>query len=101
MNIFLYDKTFEGLLTSVFEAYSRRIFPDTLLLEGEPLPLFYDEIFTVITDEEKSGRVWRGLQEAVVCGTCLPRPMLAGRGTGNSHAAVPLYPQGDRCSSLH
>lgn len=50
MNIFLYDKTFEGLLTSVFEAYSRRIFPDTLLLEGEPLPLFYDEIFTVITD---------------------------------------------------
>ena len=49
MNIFLYDKTFEGLLTSVFEAYSRRIFPDALLLEGEPLPLFYDEIFTVIT----------------------------------------------------
>ena len=46
MNIFLYDKTFEGLLTSVFEAYSRRIFPDALLLEGEPLPLFYDEIFT-------------------------------------------------------
>ena len=45
MNIFLYDKTFEGLLTSVFEAYSRRIFPDALLLEGEPLPLFYDEIF--------------------------------------------------------
>ena len=24
MNIFLYDHTFEGLLTSVFEAYSRR-----------------------------------------------------------------------------
>lgn len=63
MNIFLYDKTFEGLLTSVFEAYSRRTFPDALLLEGEPLPLFYDEIFTVITDEEKSGRVWRGLQK--------------------------------------
>ena len=27
MNIFLYDHTFEGLLTSVFEAYSRRTFP--------------------------------------------------------------------------
>ena len=89
MNIFLYDKTFEGLLTSVFEAYSRRTFPDALLLEGEPLPLFYDEILARIAEE------------AVVCGTCLPRPMLAGRGTGNSHAAVPLYPQGDRCSSLH
>ena len=55
MNLFIFDNTFEGLLTSVFEAYSRRIFPDALLLEGEPLPLFYDEIFTVITDEEKSG----------------------------------------------
>lgn len=63
MNIFLYDNTFEGLLTSVFEAYSRRTFPDRLLVEGEPLPLFYDECFTVITDEAKAARVWRGLQK--------------------------------------
>lgn len=63
MNIFLYDHTFEGLLTSVFEAYSRRTFPDALLQEGEPLPLFYDGLFTVVTDEEKAGRVWRGLQK--------------------------------------
>ena len=63
MTIFLYDHTFEGVLTSVFEAYSRRTFPDVLLPEEEPLPLFYDEVFTVITDEEKAGRVWRGLQK--------------------------------------
>lgn len=63
MNIFLYDATFSGLLTAVFEAYSRRTFPDVLLPEEEPLPLFYDEVFTVLTDEEKSGRVWRGLQK--------------------------------------
>ena len=31
MNIFVFDNTFEGLLTSVFEAYSRRVFPDALL----------------------------------------------------------------------
>lgn len=43
MIIYLFDNTFEGLLTSVFDAYSRRIFPDALLAEGEPLPLFYDE----------------------------------------------------------
>ena len=61
MNIFFYDKTFEGLLTSVFEAYSRRTFPDALLREGEPLPLFCNEVFTVVTDEEKAGRVGRGL----------------------------------------
>lgn len=63
MNLFIFDNTFEGLLTAVFEAYSRRSFPDVLLAEGEPFPLFYDEVFTVVSDEEKSGRVWRGLQK--------------------------------------
>ena len=43
MIIFVYDKTFEGLLTAVFDAYSRRTFPDLLVTEGEPFPLFYDE----------------------------------------------------------
>ena len=42
MTLFIFDNTFEGLLTSVFEAYSRRTFPDALLAEGEPLPLFCD-----------------------------------------------------------
>ena len=66
MIIYLFDNTFEGLLTSVFDAYSRRIFPDVLLAEGEPLPLFYDESFTVISDEEKIGQglAWLG-EEAV------------------------------------
>lgn len=62
MIIYLFDNTFEGLLTSVFDAYSRRIFPDVLLAEGEPLPLFYDESFTVISDEENRagfGVAWR------------------------------------------
>ena len=36
MIIFVYDKTFEGLLTAVFDAYSRRTFPDLLVTEGEP-----------------------------------------------------------------
>lgn len=38
MKLFIFDNTFEGLLTSVFEAYSRRTFPDMLLTEGEQLP---------------------------------------------------------------
>ena len=42
MTLFIFDNTFEGLLTSVFEAYSRRTFPGALLAEGEPFPLFYD-----------------------------------------------------------
>lgn len=65
MTIFLYDKTFEGLLTAVFYAYTRRSFPDRLLAEGEPLPLFYDEVFSVYTDDAKCDRVWKGLQKKI------------------------------------
>lgn len=79
MNIFIFDNTFEGLLTSVFEAYSRRTFPDALFQEGQPLPLFYDEVFTVITEEEKAKRVWRGLQKKLSSGalSCLAQCWLA------------------------
>lgn len=63
MTIFVYDKTFEGLLTAVFDAYSRRSFPDLLLGEGEPFPLFYDEAVTICTDGAKVDRVWKGLQK--------------------------------------
>ena len=40
MTIFCYDKTFEGLLTCIFEAYSQKDFPELLLPIGAPLPLF-------------------------------------------------------------
>ena len=64
-SVYIYDKTFDGLLTAVFDAYFRKTFPDALLSEGDALPLFYDELHTVVTDEEKAGRVWRGLQKKV------------------------------------
>ena len=35
MNVYLYDKTFDGLLTAVFDAYFRKTFPDALLSEGD------------------------------------------------------------------
>ncbi|WP_321478475.1 TIGR03915 family putative DNA repair protein [uncultured Bacteroides sp.] len=65
MIVFIYDKTFDGLLTAVFDAYFRKTFPDILLAEGEPLPLFCDEVFTVCTDEDKSTRVWNGLRKKI------------------------------------
>lgn len=61
MILFVFDGTFEGLLTSLFDAYFRRQFPDILVREGEVLPLFYDDIHNVATDSEKSERVWRSL----------------------------------------
>jgi len=63
MIIFRYDKTFDGLLTSVFDAYSRHTFPEQLLSESETLPLFVNDLYHVITQREKSSRVFKGLQK--------------------------------------
>lgn len=60
--IFRYDKTFEGLLTAVFDAYNRKTFPEKLIGLEDIEPLFTTEILTVISEAEKSGRVWAGLE---------------------------------------
>lgn len=70
MIVFKYDKTFEGLLTAVFDAYARRTFPDVLLEEGDPGPLFVTEEYTVVTDPERSGRVWRALEKRLPKEVC-------------------------------
>lgn len=63
MIIFRYDKTFEGLLTAVFDAYKRKVFPDKLLGIDDIEPLFTDESYTVVSDKEKSNRVWKALKK--------------------------------------
>ena len=65
MRIFIYDKTFDGILTCIFEAYSQKLFPDQLIAEGEMMPMFVEEQLTIVTDEEKSKRVWKGLEKLV------------------------------------
>lgn len=63
MTIFLFDNTFSGLLTAVFEAYAQRVYPDVLQPEGKVLPLFCDLTIHITTDEDKVRQVWRGLQK--------------------------------------
>ncbi|MFV0341183.1 MAG: TIGR03915 family putative DNA repair protein, partial [Parachlamydiaceae bacterium] len=63
MTVFFYDKTFEGLLTAVFDAYSRKVFPDRLLGGEDIPPLFMQESYTVITQEDRSTRVWTALEK--------------------------------------
>ena len=43
------------------------------------MPLFHEEVFTVITEEEKAKRVWRGLQKKLSSGalSCLAQCWLA------------------------
>jgi len=95
MILFIYDKTLDGLLTALFDAYNRKTFPDVLLSKGDTLPLFYDDIFTVITDEEKAGRVWRGYaEEDIGISPFSYHLVLAFRVTGSRYAFVPIHPKG-------
>lgn len=63
MIVFVYDKTFEGVLTALFDAYSLKLFPDDIIGEGDPLPLFCEQTHRVHTDRERAERVWRALQK--------------------------------------
>lgn len=102
MVVFTYDKTFEGLLTALFEAYYYKIFPDLLWAEQEPLPLFYDRVIPVYTDEEKSKRVWQGLQKKTKPGRLVfPDDYLAVRVSGCRYVALPLYAEKYRLSPIH
>lgn len=61
---FLYDKTFDGLLTCVFEAFNRKEFPENIEGEGMQLPLF-TESFRVVTDDAKADRVLKALRKKI------------------------------------
>jgi len=63
MIFFAYDQTFEGLLTVIFESYRQKIVPGGLLALDERPPLLAQGVITVVTDLEKSGRVWAGLEK--------------------------------------
>ena len=63
MMVYIFDGTMDGLLTAVFDAFALHEQPETLLTEGEALPLFCERTQTVHTDEEKAWRVWTGLEK--------------------------------------
>lgn len=63
MILFIYDHTFDGLLSCVFFAYKQKKFPDLILSESDQKPLFTDEQYYVVTEKEKSARVWKSLQK--------------------------------------
>lgn len=70
MIIFRYDKTLEGLLTAIFDAYYWKVFPDRLLAEKEPEPMFTTQIQTIVADKIKSDRVWKALEKKIEKNLC-------------------------------
>lgn len=61
MLYFKYDKTFEGLLTAVFDAFYRKEFPQRLT-GGEESFLLFTEIRETVADPSKAERVFNGLK---------------------------------------
>ncbi len=70
MQVFRYDKTFDGLLCAVFDAYDLRSFPERLIGAGEPVPMFAGELHEVIVSPVKSGRVWAGIEKRLPHNVC-------------------------------
>jgi probable DNA metabolism protein len=64
MLYFLYDNTFEGFLTAVFDTFNRKEIPDRIVNQNVQIPLFTDT-FQVISDTEKSERVLSGLKKKI------------------------------------
>lgn len=64
MLIYLFDYTFEGLLTAVFDAFSRKENPDRITGNEVAIPLF-TETHVVVTDDERSQRVLNTLKKKI------------------------------------
>jgi probable DNA metabolism protein len=63
MYTLIYDGTFEGLLTAVFEIYELKLF-HVKLIKGEwRSSALFEEVIQVVTDERRAARVLSGLRK--------------------------------------
>lgn len=65
MLVYTFDRTLDGLLSAIFDAFSLRQQPEALVGKGEPLPLFCSEVHEVQTADDRAQRVWAGLEKRV------------------------------------
>ena len=65
MLVYTFDRTLDGVLSAVFDAFSLHQRPDALIGKGEPLPLFCEEVHEVETADDRAQRVWAGLEKRV------------------------------------
>lgn len=63
MTVYIFDGTFEGLLTSVFEFYERKPGQMKLVSRQHFEPVLLDEVLEIASDEVKAKRVWEGLRK--------------------------------------
>ena len=59
--IYVYDNTFEGLLTAVFEGYVQKHWQAQIMTDIEYTPQLFALKYIVETNADKASRVWKGL----------------------------------------
>ena len=63
MLVYTFDRTMDGLLSAVYDAYALHQQPDELVGEGDVLPMFCEEVHSVDTADDKAQRVWTGMEK--------------------------------------
>jgi probable DNA metabolism protein len=63
MVTYVFDGSFEGLLTAIFESYERKDKQVELVWDKLHQPSMLNETLTIISTEEKAERVWKGLKK--------------------------------------
>lgn len=64
----IYDGTFEGFLTLVFEVYEHKLGLVKIFREGLVQPNFFDDKRSILSDQTKANRVLKGLQQRLSAG---------------------------------
>jgi len=70
MIVWRYDKTFEGLLTLVFDCYQKKVFPDKITGSRDAQFTLFQPDYEVLTDDTKGKRVWDGLHKKISDSSC-------------------------------
>jgi probable DNA metabolism protein len=70
MNIIIYDKTFEGFLSAVFDCYDKKIIPVAFEKEDGIQTLLFATAHMVVSDSQKADRVWKGLLKKLSESAC-------------------------------
>lgn len=65
MDVLLYDNTFEGFLTCVFEVYERKLKNARIEPRVTSQPQLLEQATYIAANDEKAQRVWKGVQKFV------------------------------------
>ncbi len=65
MTVYIYDGTFDGLLTSIYEAYYRRENPEKILSEDLIQENFLIEKIYIDTNKEKAEKVYKAIESKI------------------------------------